>query len=221
MAEFGVGGEVEIVVTLVGEDVPRSMRTFRLDTRAARRVEISFAEQRPVGLPLHVAGIVVQLRRDRTTVTLEPCRPDRFPGPWRSPWTALGHRYGIHTVLTQDRHMSTAALVHTGTGVGISARQRSFLDACGPLRVDAGRLTVVGPVLAQRWQVRRGGLDIAAERWIVPGRDDVVELSVRATPVQALLLRYALLALAHRAGLDPTGDLRRPTAIVLDQLARS
>jgi hypothetical protein len=221
MTEFGVGGDVEIVLTLVDEDVPRAMRTFGLDALAARRAEISFVEQRPVRFPLHVAGIVVQLRRDLTMVTLEPCRPDRFPQPWRASWTTIGHSYDIHTVLTQDRQMSTAALIHTGTGAGISARQRAFLDACGPLRVDTERLTILGPVLAQRWRFRRTDLDVAAERWHVPGRTDVLELSVRSVPVQALLLRYALLALAHRAGLDPTCDLRRPTAIVLDQLARS
>lgn len=209
---------VRIMATLVDGDVARGVAAFA--PRAAMRRQVSFCETRPpVGLALRGAGLFVELTgRAGATITLRPCRPDRFPDPWRHQWRTPGHDYRICAVLTHDRWLVEASLAGPPA---FSDRQRSFLADCGPMPVDLTSLVELGPVDVCRWRVRRHGFTVDVRRLQVAGSPAVLELSVVAPPGDARLVRPAFGALLRRNGLDPAGMSRTGVEIVLEQLLRS
>ncbi|MGV9712724.1 hypothetical protein ACWDTI_18925 [Gordonia sp. NPDC003424] len=241
---------IEIKINL-DDDVPHALGLLGCPQRPAERRDIWFAEARSTEedtpLPLLSSHLIIKMRsgdQDDVTVRLRPCLPGRLVGRWQDPFTdgdfsyhlngdwCGSHRAMAASAVSRREAGSVRAAMAEGTDPAhvLDSAQRQFLVTCTPPGVPIDHLMRLGPIDSSRWSgISLDGVDIAVERWKVPG-DDLLEVSTVLRPrpgesVGALETRAVTKQFAMRRALIDRGLIPSATDVkttrVLRALARS
>jgi hypothetical protein len=101
-----------------------------------------------------------------------------------------------------------------------SGDQEEFLDdhAPGGAGVDWDRLRVLGPVEVQKWeaQPKELGYEVTVEEWVLPDRSDLVELSIKVDPDQAVEANQRFVEYLRSRGFDTEGEQKTKTRAALE-----
>jgi hypothetical protein len=197
---------VELKVTVGGTQVADGLREFRLDkddTDDVERREIFFCERPdvrvdPPMLALLARGILLRVRRNQdrsgeSTLKLRGPEGCVDPDLWGRRTDAFGKDAKIEGDWVGDRHLVAASLdspVEAGRiGEVVAERphrvRRLLSDAQAKLAekllLGLGRLELLGPVDAFKWELTVEGLEekVVAELWEVDERLRFLELSMR------------------------------------------
>ncbi|WP_232425070.1 adenylate cyclase [Pseudofrankia inefficax] len=180
---------------------------------------------------LHRRGVVARVRSirhrpDDSVVKLRPVAPadvpsslrrskdfvveiDGMPGSYVCSG-ALKTRLGSDDV---ESVMSDRRPLHAL----FSARQRALLAPRLPGGLTIDDLMVFGPVDARRRKLTLSGFDrtLLAEQWTFPDRSQILELSTRCAPDQALKAAATTAAFLGTHGIDLTGPQQTKTLTTL------
>jgi hypothetical protein len=229
---------VEIKVNLAGARADDAHSLLGLRGKGDRR-QIYFCEDLTghTGLPLLDAGVILRVRRtpygDDVTVKLRPCDRARLVPPWTTMDQDMKHSFrveedwsGTHRVLATSLLAPREPARLDGALAGRSSPRRLFsgphrglLADCAAVPVRYDRLSVLGPVLARRWDtVAWCGFEVAAERWVVADMD-FLELSLRVPADEAAATQEDFVTALRAAGLDGDAVPETKTRLVLQRLA--
>jgi hypothetical protein len=212
---------VEIKVTLAGLDVAEAVTALRLPEGQGWR--ILFCEDVTTGVapltPLLNNGVVLRARmksgtKGDSTVKLRPCRWSQLSGDFftnhetdvnelkiEADWA--GPKRTLAASLTAEWDDDRVAAVRSGSlpPAGLfDQEQRRFLEQCSNDPVNLDALTALADITATRWkefpaEVDGPDLSVRAERWVIDGAIDFLELSIvsdldRAERDQAALQHF-------------------------------
>jgi hypothetical protein len=229
---------VEIKVNLAGARADDAHNVLGLSGKGERR-QIYFCEDLTghTGLPLLDAGVILRVRRtpngDDVTVKLRPCDRARLVPPWTGMDRDTKHSFrveedwsGTHRVLAtsllaprEPARLDGALAGRSSPRRLFSGRHRGLLADCAAVPVRYDRLSVLGPVLARKWDtVSWSGFDVAAERWMVADMD-FLELSLRVPADEAAATQEDFATALRAAGLDGDAVPETKTRLVLQRLA--
>ncbi len=233
---------VEIKVTLGADQVDAGLAAFALAAGAAERRRIWFCEylsgsSGPTALPLLSRGVIVRVRKredHRHDSTLKLRGPEGCidPDAWRQRTRAFAKDARIEGDWVGDRHLLSASLdshIEDGRIKEVLAERpprvsrllsQAQEDLAGEWLLGLGRLELLGPIRALKWDPGVEGLEhgIAAELWELDDRLRFLELSVREEhdPIGA---QRRLEDAVRRAGLDFGSIQETKTRMVLEHLA--
>ena len=81
-----------------------------------------------------------------------------------------------------------------------------------------GRIRLLGPVQVRKWEFEPKELDyeVTVEEWVLPDRSDLVELSIKVDPDEALEANERFLDFLRSRGFDTEGDQKTKTRSALE-----
>ena len=94
-----------------------------------------------------------------------------------------------------------------------SADQERLIAEFGPKDVGWEALAPMGPIAVQKWKIdsKKLGHEVVVERWKLPDKSDLVELSIKVEPGEATAAADAFLAFLEAMGLEVGGDQQTKT----------
>jgi len=235
--------DVEIKITLAGEQIERAMHDLKLATDRPTW-QIYFWEdvsQAVGGTPLLDLGLILRARHkpddpDDTTVKLRPSRRSQFSAEWlafqkvgdrelkvEADWA--GNRHKLAVSYTADRPAGVAggagADAHSVASV-FHETQLVFLRECLGYSVNLAELTRLPPITAMRWKKTAAPdiLKVRAERWTVDHLD-FLELSIVASADDAPAKQRTLTEFVQSLDLTIKDDQESKTEQVLLHLVET
>jgi hypothetical protein len=183
-------------------------------------------------LPLYDAGVVLRARvtrdaADDSTVKLRPVVPAEIDRRWRetdgfeieldmvgdtpvcsAKLEATQRRDEIDQVAAGERRLRTL----------FSEDQERLIGDFAPIGLSWHELSVLGPVDVRKWELEPAGFphEVTVEEWVLPDESDLIELSFKVAPGQAVDGGRAFRALLAERGLDPYGDQQAKARTVLE-----
>jgi hypothetical protein len=178
-------------------------------------------------LQLFDVGLVLRARKtkgdvDDSTVKIRPVDPKRIPIDWMKT-----EGFAVEMDRVGDTHIISAKLGAEQAEGEIddavegkrplrklfSADQERLIAEFGPKEIGWGALTAMGPIAVQKWKIdaRKLGHEIVVERWKLPDKSDLVELSIKVPPGEATEAEEAFMALLEAMGLEISGDQQTKT----------
>src|SRR6478609_2287616 len=222
-------GAVEVKITARAED--EDLVSAALDDIGVEpdRRRIYFFDTRE--LDLFDKGVVLRARlnkndTDDSTVKLRPVVPAELADDWKSTKgfeveiDAVGENMVCSGKLTVDQDGGEIADVAEGkrpVSKLFSREQERLIAEYGPMGIELDSLAVLGPVDVSRWKVKPEALDweVTIERWALPDKSDLIELSIKADPNVAGDASTAFLGFLQEKGLDVAGDQQTKTKAAL------
>jgi hypothetical protein len=215
--------------------------TTRAGTSAALGVDPLDAQVRQVfffdtpDLALNAAGVAVRARRRRgedadTVIKLRPVEPADLPKDIRrSPG------FGVEVDAMPGGFVCSASFKGVATNDRIreaatgkrpirklfSKGQRAFFAAHAPEGIDLDGLSVLGPIPTFRIKFRPSGTKrrFVGELWLYPDASQIVELSTKTTPAEALAVAAECRALLGSRGVDLSAEQQTKTKTALEFFA--
>ena len=179
------------------------------------------------GLALFDTGVVLRARKkgggtDDTTVKLRPVDPARIPIDWvktdgfEIEMDRVGSAEIVSAKLTVDQargEIDEAVAGERPLRKLFSADQERLIAEFGPATVGWDDLAPMGPIAVRKWTFDPEDLEhtVVAERWTLPDRSDLVELSIKVEPGHVTAAADAFAAFLELAGLDISGDQQTKT----------
>lgn len=178
-------------------------------------------------LALFDVGLVLRARKikgdvDDTTVKIRPVDPARIPIDWMRTegfeveMDRVGDKHVISAKLTAEQdagEIDEAVAGERPLRKIFSVDQERLIAEFGPQDVGWNALTPMGPIAVQKWKIdaRKLGHEIVVERWKLPDKSDLVELSIKVEPGEATAAADAFLAFLEAMGLEVSGDQQTKT----------
>lgn len=224
---------VEIKCTIRPDQELRAERAMEV-TEGTADVRLLYFYDTP-DLDLFKAGVVLRTRlvkgeADDSTVKFRPVEPTSVPSDWRrlkgfkleADW--VGDRVvssASLTVLQKRGEIDEVAKGERAIGKLFSADQERFLTEFYKVPVGFGKLRVMGPIRVLRWKPKHESFphELTLEEWRLPSGDDLVEVSIKASPSEALQARKAFETHLRGMGLDPEGAQETKTRTALEYFA--
>ena len=221
---------IELKVTVAEQMERAAADAFELDPKKGERRRIFFFDTQALGL--FKAGVVLRARevkgdQDDSTVKMRPIDPKKVADKW-----SRLDGFKIEADGVGNRMIRLASLSVEQDGGEIKAvaqklrsikklfsdEQEAFLAEMSPLAIEFESLTVLGPVDALRWKVTHHGLPypITAERWTLPDRQDLLEVSIKVPTAQAAAASAAFDSFLKELKLQPRGGQETKTRIALE-----
>jgi hypothetical protein len=102
-----------------------------------------------------------------------------------------------------------------------SSDQERFLREFHKGPVGFGKLRVMGPIRVLRWKPKHETFphELTLEEWRLPNGDELVEVSIKAPPNEALQARKEFATHLRELGLDPEGAQDTKTRTALEYFA--
>jgi hypothetical protein len=185
-------------------------------------------------LSLFEAGIVLRARlvhdgADDSTVKLRPVDPTTIGERWKNDpqlefeVDVVGDQYVSSAKLSseQDRgEIDEVARGERSLRSLFTSDQEDFLaeHAPGGAEVDWDSLRTLGPVQVRKWEFEPEelGFEITVEEWVLSDRSDLVELSIKADPEQAVEANERFLDYLRARGFDTEGEQKTKTRAALE-----
>jgi hypothetical protein len=220
---------VEIKMTVRGDQEMRAVRLFNLDGSTAEKRSIYFFDSRK--LTLFDSGLILRARQlkdgaDDSTVKMRPIDPVKVAQEW-----TRENGFKLEADVIGPKIVRTASLGHPrkhGEIKSVAARERkikelysqkqeSFIETFVPIAVEFGDLHVLGPIEALRWQFKSPKLpsEVTAEEWHIPDGTDLLELSIKVEPKNALKARDDFEKFLRDAGIANEGVQEAKTRVAL------
>jgi hypothetical protein len=86
-----------------------------------------------------------------------------------------------------------------------SEDQERLIGDFAPIAISWHELSVLGPVDVRKWELEpaRFPHEVTVEEWVLPDQSDLIELSIKVSPDQAVDGGKAFRGLLDNRGLDP------------------
>jgi hypothetical protein len=178
-------------------------------------------------LELFDVGLVLRARKvggdvEDTTVKIRPVDPVRIPIDWMATegfeveMDRVGDSQVISAKLTAEQdagEIDEAVAGERPLQKLFSADQERLIAEFGPEKVGWEALTPLGPIAVQKWKIdpKKLGHEVVVERWKLPDKSDLVELSIRVEPGDATAAADAFRAFLEALGLEVSGDQQTKT----------
>jgi len=224
---------IEIKATIPHRQIPGALKRYRL-TRNNDQPRLIYFIDTP-DLKLMKAGIIVRARRvvgsrHDSTIKFRPVLAEKVDRSWhaylgfkievdasekgfvKSASFSMPVRKGlIKRVVAGKKH--TASL--------FTAPQERFLNQMSGKRIDFTKVTVMGPLRAQRWDFSDPACPwpITAELWQREDGARLMEMSVKAKAVQAAAVMAGFLAFLAEVGAERDASQLAKTHWALDYYA--
>jgi hypothetical protein len=224
---------VELKLTL-----PESARA---GTAAALGVDPLEAQMRQVfffdtpDLALNAAGVVVRARRRQgeeadTVIKLRPVVPAELPEELRRSKTfnvEVDAMPGGFVCSASFKGSADNAEIREVAGGKRSIRklfskaQRAFYAAHAPDGLELDQLSVLGPIPTLKLKIKPKGFGrrLVGELWLYPDGSQIVELSTKAQPSEAIQVAAAARAFLTSIGVDLEGKQQTKTKTALEFFA--
>ncbi len=104
-----------------------------------------------------------------------------------------------------------------------SKDQERFLNEFYKTPVDFEKLRVLGPIRVLRWKLKQEGFphELTLEEWRLPDGEDLVEVSIKTPPKEALQAQKDFAEHLGKLGLDPEGAQETKTRTALNYFAKA
>ncbi len=228
----GDADSVELKLTVPNEDRQTAVAALGVDPLDARLRQVFFFDT--PDLALDRAGVVVRARRtqgdtDDTVVKLRPVVPKELPDDLRArpdfvvEVDAMPESYvcsGSFKGRAKGSVRETAAGSQPVRKL-FSKPQRAFFKAHAPDGVELDDLAVLGPVHALKLKVSPKGMGrrLAVELWIYPDGAQILELSTKCAPDEALRAAIESRDYLSSIGLSLSGEQATKTRTALEYFA--
>ena len=178
-------------------------------------------------LALFDAGLVLRARKkarddDDSTVKLRPVDPATIDNSWLEI-----EDFAIEMDRVGDKEVISAKLgsiqdqgeIDDAIAGGrplrklFTADQERLIQEFGPADVGWDDLVAMGPIAVSKWTAEwdEFGHEVVVERWLLPDKSDLVELSIKVEPGQATTASDEFLAFLESIGLEVDGDMQTKT----------
>jgi hypothetical protein len=229
---LGDADSVELKLTVPNEDRQTAVAALGVDPLDARLRQVFFFDT--PDLALDRAGVVVRARRtqgdpDDTVVKLRPVVPKELPDDLRARpdfVVEVDAMPSSYVCSGSFKAQAKAAVAETAAGKHpvrklFSKPQRAFFATHAPDGVELDDLSVLGPVHALKLKVSPKGMGrrLAVELWIYPDGTQILELSTKCAPDEALEAAIGSRNFLHGIGLDLTGEQATKTRTALEYFA--
>ena len=231
--EMAAMDAVEIKCTIRPDQELRAERAMEVDEDTAD-VRLVYFYDTP-DLDLFKAGVVLRARpvkgdADNSTVKFRPVEPASIPRDWQR-WEGfkleadwVGDRVVCSaslTVLQQRDEIDEVAKRKRAIGKLFSSDQERFLREFHKVPVGFGKLRVMGPIRVLRWKPKHETFphELTLEEWRLPSGEELVEVSIKAPPNEALHARKEFETHLRKLGLDPEGAQDTKTRTALEYFA--
>jgi hypothetical protein len=225
-------GTVEMKITARARDEDEVLEALdRADIEPEVR-EVYFFDT--TDLTLFEAGIVLRARlvhegADDSTVKLRPVDPSSLSRRWKShpklelEVDAVGDTYVSSAKLGADQDRGEIDDVVQGRRKLrslFSGDQEEFLADHAPAGapVDWDQLRPLGPVQVHKWEFepKELGHELTVEEWVLPDRSDLVELSIKVDPNDAVDANERFVDFLRARGFDTEGEQQTKTRAALE-----
>jgi hypothetical protein len=231
VAKAVAGAEgIEIKATIPDRQIGPALRRFGLTTRNDEERYIYFFDT--PNLDLLAAGIIARARRivgdeHDSTVKFRPVDPARVNRNWRKYRGFKIEADASETAMVKSASFSMpvakGAIKRVAAGKLPIAdlftdEQEAFLASTAKRRIDFTKAVVLGPLLAQRWDVVVPACPwpIAVELWKRGDGKRLLEVSIKAPIVQAATAIGGFMAFLAEVGADRDRNEQTKTRWALD-----
>ena len=127
------------------------------------------------------------------------------------------------TALQKRDEIDEVAEGKRAIGKLFSKDQERFLSEFYKGPVGFGQLRVMGPIRVLRWKPEHETFphELTLEEWRLPNGEDLVEVSIKAPPDEALRARKDFDTHLRELGLDPEGAQDTKTRTALEYFAKT
>jgi len=224
---------VEIKCTIRPDQELRAERAMEVDEDTAD-VRLIYFYDTP-DLDLFKSGVVLRARlvkgdADDSTVKFRPVEAASVSDDWQrsngfkleADW--VGDRVVCSASLTDPQKRDEIDEVAKGKraiGKLFSNDQERFLGEFYKGSVKFGDLRVMGPIRVLRWKPKDKAFphEVTLEEWRLPNGEEMVEVSIKSSPSEALQARKDFDAHLRGRGLDPEGAQETKTRTALEYFA--
>jgi hypothetical protein len=225
----GDADSVELKLTVPNEDRRTAVTALGIDALDARIRQVFFFDT--PDLALDRAGVVVRARRtqgapDDNVVKLRPVVPEQLPEDLRARpdfVVEVDAMPGAFVCSGSFKGEARASVAEVAAGKQpirklFSKPQRAFFAAHAPDGVGLDDLSVLGPVHAFKLKLTPKGLKrrLAVELWLYPDGAQILELSTKCAPGDALKVAAESRKFLMAAGLDLTAEQSTKTRTALE-----
>ncbi|MCH8614602.1 hypothetical protein LZ016_00575 [Sphingomonas sp. SM33] len=233
LSAFNLTDAVEIKVTIRPDQELRAERAMEVNEDSASVRLIYFFETPE--LDLFDAGIALRARlvkgdADNSTVKFRSERIEMVAPEWyrsegfkvEADWVGDRAVYSVSLTREQGRNeIQNVAKGDRAIDKLFSKDQERFFKEVYRGPIDFPQLRVMGPIRALRWKMKYPGFphQLSVEEWRLPNGDDLVEVSIKVAPAEALEARTAFEELLVTLGLDPKGAQETKTRTALKYFA--
>lgn len=221
---------IEIKATIPDHQVTPALRRFGLTTRNDEQRYIYFFDTPK--LELLAAGIIARARRivgddHDSTVKFRPVDPAKIDRKWRSYRDFKIEADASETGMVKSASFSMP--VDKGLIKRVAAgklpiadlftdEQETFLQSMARRKIDFTKIVVLGPLLAQRWEVGVPACPwpITAELWRRGDGKRLMEVSIKAPIVQAAAAIGGFMAFLAEVGAERDRNQQTKTRWALD-----
>jgi hypothetical protein len=225
-------GTVEMKITARAKDEDEVLEALEQAHVEPEARDVYFFDT--TDLALFEAGIVLRARlihdgADDSTVKLRPVDSKSIGERWKADpqlefeVDAVGDSYVSSAKLSADQDRGEIDEVARGVRSVrslFSSDQEQFLGdhAPGGAAVDWDRLRVLGPVDVHKWEFEPKELDyeVTVEQWVLPDRSDLVEVSIKVDPNEAVEANERFVAFLRSRGFDTEGEQETKTRTALE-----
>ena len=224
-----VSDSVELKLTVPNADRRKTMTALDIDPLGARVRQIVFFDT--PDLDLHRHGVVVRARRvpagDDSVVKLRPVVPTELPAALRrsadfkvevdampggfvcsGSYKGAVAAGGVVEVLAGRRPIRRL----------FSKEQRAFFAAHAPAGIDLDDLSVLGPINTLKLRFQPAGFSrrMVGEMWFYPDGSQIIELSTKCTPAEAIDLALEAKEFLTERGVNLAGEQATKTSTALE-----
>ena len=233
--EMAVMDAVEIKVTIRPDQELRAECAMELNEDTAE-VRVIYFYDTP-RLALFDAGIMLRARLvkgddDDSTVKFRPVEAAKISEEWKQlkgfklEADCVGDRVVCSASLTAIQKRDEFDEVAKGErpiAKLFSKAQERFLSEFYKGPVEFGTLHVLGPIRVLRWKLTQKGLphELTLEEWRLPDGEDLVEVSIKTSPKEALQAQKDFESHLRKLGLDPEGAQETKTRTALNYFAKA
>ncbi|MCP3867408.1 MAG: hypothetical protein GY703_04775 [Gammaproteobacteria bacterium] len=224
--------KVEIKITVARSDEGRAVDALAIERRDSARRDIYFFDTPE--LDLFNAGVVLRARaieddKDDSVAKIRPVKPGKVDKKWHDTEgfkieaDVVGEKVVMSASLKVGQKKDAIEKVVRGksdTSELFSKQQKALVGAFAEGVIERKDIAILGPIHTLRADIERPGMAyrITTEYWTLPDGRQLLEMSIKCPPEEAVVAREVFAAFLAGHGLDPNGTQSTKTRLALVSL---
>ena len=231
---IGAADSVELKLTLLESRRASVGRALGIDPMDAQIRQVFFFDT--ADLDLNAAGLVVRARRRQndtgdTVIKIRPVDPVELPEELRA-----DPQFGVEVDAMPGGYVCSASFKGSADNARIkevvqghekirkvfSKRQRRFFEERAPDGLELNGLQILGPIPTFRVKFASDGYQrpMVGELWLYPDGSQVIELSTKTKPSEAVQAALEWRAFLESKDIDISGEQQTKTKTALEFFTR-